>query len=154
MSVPTDSDIQKWHRYFAVEANNEAWQRSLDTESERRPDEVLKLAYVAAYHWSQCGTALNVFRANMLLAHAHAFCGHGQTACEYVARYRAYMSEHAVEGWELVFAEMIHAQAAWAAGDHALHTSMYEQAAAAIEAMSDLGDREIATLTWVNIPRP
>lgn len=154
MSIPADTDIQKWHRYFAVEANNEAWQRSLDTESERRPDEVLKLAYVAAYHWSQCGTALNVFRANMLLAHAHAFCGHGQTACEYVARYRAYMSEHAVEGWEHVFAEMIHAQAAWAAGDHVLHTSMYEQAAAAIEAMSDLGDREIATLTWVNIPRP
>lgn len=90
----------------------------------------------------------------MLLAHAHSFCGHGQTALEYVSRYRSYLSGNEVEAWETVFAVMIHAQAAWAAGDHDLHVQMYAEAAALIELVADPNDREIIIGTWVNIQRP
>lgn len=154
MNIPTDADLQKWHRFFAVEANNSAWQRTLDSDEERSAYDILMMAYVSAYHWSQCGTDSNAFRANILLAHAHAFCGHGRTALEYVSRYTAYLQEHEVETWEKPFAAMIHAQAAWVAGDVDLHAKTYAEAAALVEGINDPGDREVVELTWVNIPRP
>ena len=154
MNTLNDADTLKWHRYFAVEANNSAWQQTLDSPDERNVLDILAQAYVAAYHWSKCGTELNVFRANVLLAHAHAYCGHGATALEYVARYRAYMQGNPVEGWEMPFASMIHAQAAFVVGDSQLHAELYAEAAVLIEGITDPGDREVVELTWANIPRP
>lgn len=154
MNTPNDNDLLTWHRFFAVEANNSAWQQTLDSAEERDVLDILTQAYVAAYHWSKCGTELNVFRANVLLAHAHAYCGHGATALEYVARYREYMQDNPVEGWEKPFASMIQAQAACVAGNSQLHAEYYEEAAGLIEGITDPGDREVVEMTWVNIPRP
>ncbi|MFM8771689.1 MAG: hypothetical protein ACKOE4_06675 [Candidatus Kapaibacterium sp.] len=152
--TPDSNDPLKWHRYFAVEANNSAWQHTLDSADERNVLDILTHACVAAFHWSKCGTELNEFRANVLLAHAHAYCGHGATALEYVARYRAFMQDNEVEGWEKPFASMIHAQAAYVAGDSQLHAEMYEESAGLIEGIADPGDREVVELTWANIPKP
>ncbi len=154
MNIPNDTDPITWHRYFAVEANNSGWQKTLDPDGERNALDILTHACVAAYHWSQCGSDLNTFRANVLLAHAHAFCGHGATALEYVARYRAYMQDNPVEGWEKPFAAMIHAQAAYVAGDRELHAEMYAGAKSLIEGITDPGDREVIEMTWTNIPPP
>ncbi|MBU3680033.1 MAG: hypothetical protein FGM32_10585 [Candidatus Kapabacteria bacterium] len=154
MNPPRDNDLLTWHRYFAIEANNSAWKQTLDHAEVRNVLNILAQAYVASYHWSQCGTELNVFRANVLLAHAHAYCGHGATALEYVERYRAYMQNNPVEGWERPFASMIQAQAAFVVGDFKLHAEMYAEAADLIDGITDPGDREVIEMTWANIPRP
>jgi hypothetical protein len=64
----TDEDLKKWHRRFAVEANNRAWTVSEKREltSEERT-ELLYAAYAAAYHWSKVGTAAQVAQAELLL---------------------------------------------------------------------------------------
>ena len=154
MSTPVSDDTKHWHRLFAVDSNNEAWQRTLDEPEHRDALEILRHAYVAAYHWSQCGTAVNEFRANILLAHAHAFCGHGQTALEYVARYREYLDHNTVETWEKPFALMVHAQAAFADGDLELHKQMYNEEKAFTDLVEDPNDRAVIAYTWANIPKP
>ena len=69
---PTDEELARFHRYFAVESNNHAWQSTLAPAEEREPLDILRHAYVSAYHWSVVGTEVNEFRANILLAHAWA----------------------------------------------------------------------------------
>lgn len=154
MSAPTDEELQRFHRYFAVESNNHAWQATLDSPDERNVLEILQHAYVSAYHWSVAGTEVNDFRADLLLAHAHAYCGHGQTAMQYVDRYRAYMEHYEVVGWESSFAVMIHAQVAHVLGDHDLHAALYAEAQALIDSTENPGDKEVLMYTWVNIPAP
>jgi len=151
---PTDEELARFHRYFAVESNNRAWLSSIAPTDERDPLEILQHAYVSAYHWSKAGTEVNEFRANILLAHAHAFCGHGKTAQLYVQRYRDYLSRHNVAGWEQGFAVMIDSQVAHVVGDNARHAALYQEAKALIDATEDTGDREVLMLTFVNIPAP
>lgn len=151
---PTDEELARFHRYFAVEGNNYAWQSTLAAAEEQEPLDILCHAYVSAYHWSVVGTEVNEFRANILLAHAHAFCGHAQTALVYVQRYREFLSRNTVEGWESSFAVMIHAQVAHVLGDHELHASLYAEAQALIDATQDPGDKEVLMYTWIQIPAP
>lgn len=151
---PSDEELARLHKYFAIESNNHAWLSSIDSAEERDPLEILQHAYVSAYHWSKVGTDVNVFRANILLAHAHAFCGHGQTALTYVLRYRNYLSRHDVAGWEQGFAVMIHAQVAHVLGNRDEHATLYAEAKAIVDATSDPGDKEVLMLTFVNIPAP
>ncbi|MFN5377745.1 MAG: hypothetical protein ACK5BQ_03135 [Ignavibacteria bacterium] len=151
---PADEELVRFHRYFAVESNNHAWQSTLAPAEEREPLDILRHAYVSAYHWSVVGTEVNEFRANILLAHAHAYCGHVRTALGYVQRYQEYLSRNTVEGWETGFATMVHAQVAHALGDHELHASLYAEAQALIDATEQPGDKEVLMYTWVNIPAP
>lgn len=151
---PSDEELAKLHRYFAVESNNHAWLTSISPSDERDPLEILQHAYVSAYHWSKVGTEINEFRANILLAHAHAFCGHGQTALTYVQRYRDYLSKHDVVGWEQGFAAMIHAQVAHVLGNIEEHATLYAEAKALVDATADAGDKEVLMLTFVQIPAP
>lgn len=147
-------DIQKWHRYFAVECNNGAWQLSLDAERDARLYELLNLAHAAAYHWSKVGTELNHMRAKLLCAHIHAFCGMGATALDYANECFNFFTQRDTDGWELAFTYMIRAQAAHAAGNSALHASAYEATQTMIDALESEEDKEIVMLTWVNIPQP
>ena len=153
-ATPSDEELARFHRYFAVESNNHAWLSSIAPAEERDRLEILQHAHVAAYHWSKVGTDINEFRANILLAHAHAMCGHGQTALVYVERYRDYLSRHDVAGWEHGFSVMIHAQVAHVLGDHAQHVALYDQAKALVESTEDAGDKEVLMMTFVNIPAP
>lgn len=154
MEQPTSEELTRYHRFFAVEANNEAWQRTLDAPSERDLTAMLNAAHAAAYHWAEVGNDLNRFRATLLLAHVHAYCGHGALAWTYAQQCDEYQQRNQLAGWESSFTHMILAQAAHADGRGDAHRMHYEHAAAHIAAIEDPADREIVELTWKHIPAP
>jgi len=74
-------DLQRAHRWFAVEFNNEAWE--LVEKPQRSPEEtrrMLHLAHAAALHWSAVGKPINAERAECLLATAYTAAGRLDTA--------------------------------------------------------------------------
>ena len=82
MSASTnDEELQKWHRWFAVESNNRAWRLSESaSRSAAEDNEMLNAAHAAAFHWSKVGTEIHAARVDMLLGHVHALLGHGAIA--------------------------------------------------------------------------
>ena len=64
MSGPTnDEELQKWHRWFAVESNNRAWRLSeAASRSDAEDNEMLNAAHAAAFHWSKVGTEIHAAR--------------------------------------------------------------------------------------------
>lgn len=154
MEHPSSEELARFHRFFAVEANNEAWQRTLDELASMDHTAMLNAAHAAAYHWAVVGTDLNAFRATLLLAHVHAYCGHGEIAWTYAMQCNDFFERHALAGWEGSFTLMIIAQAAYVSGRPDQHRNWYDRAAAHIEAIEDKTDREIVEMTWKNIPVP
>ena len=151
---PSAEDLQQWHRFFGVECNNAAWQMTLDAASTRDNKAMLNAAHASVYHWLHVGTELNKMRGYALLAHVHAFCGHGATALDYINEVYAYFTQNETESWEHAFTHMIRAQAAHAAGDRDLHIRAYATAKDIIDGMPEGEDKEIVMMTWVNIPAP
>ncbi len=151
---PTAEELHRWHRFFAVECNNSAWQMTLDDASERNTKAMLNAAHASVYHWLHVGTELNKMRGYTLLAHVHAFCGHGAIALEYINEAYAYFRQNKTESWEYAFTHMIRAQAAHVAGNHKLHAEAYAEAKSIIDGMEEGGDKEVVMMTWGNIPAP
>jgi hypothetical protein len=77
-------DLQRAHRWFAVEFNNRAWELLERAErSADDTDQMLDLAHAAAVHWQQAGTRINQARAACLLATAYAACELGERAVHF-----------------------------------------------------------------------
>ncbi len=69
-------DIPRAHRWFAVEFNNTAW--NLVEKPNRTADytqQMIHLAHAAALHWSAVGQAINIERAECLLATVYLAAG-------------------------------------------------------------------------------
>ena len=151
--MPDQEQIKEMHQWFAVECNNTAW--DLATK-DRTPEEdrlLLDLAHAASYHWNEVGTELEKMRALMLVAHAHGELGLGRTALDYAQQCSAFFTSRDTEPWELAFTHMIHAQAAYAAGEMEQHTQIYHQAEKIVNAMPEGEDKRIVYATFVRIPQ-
>ena len=46
--IPEDSDPNNWHRYFAMECNNRAWQLAVQSRTHEENLEMLNAAHAAA----------------------------------------------------------------------------------------------------------
>lgn len=150
---PTQEMIDEWHRWFAVECNNGAW--DLIAQAERSPEqeiEMLNRAYAAAYHWSKVGTLLNVARADITLAHAQALLGSGDLALESARRALEFFENNACEDWDLAFAHMEIALAAAVEGDAELHAQHYETARTLGDAIHYEEDRKVFLEEFDRIP--
>ncbi|MCB1646647.1 MAG: hypothetical protein KDI36_14405 [Pseudomonadales bacterium] len=155
MSDQGDEDLNKWDRYFAIEANNLAWQLTTQPRTAAEDDELLNLAHSSAFHWSRVGNELNRMRATMLLAEVHALLGLGQTALLYAGKMRDFfLAQDDVPDWETAFVHTIHAHAACAAADHVSHQVSYELARKAIDAIADEDDRNVVLQTFNAVPVP
>lgn len=153
--LPKDTQLDSWHRYFAMEANNRAWElAALSSRSDAESRELLDTAHASAYHWNQVGTELNRVRANYLLAEVHALLGMGDSALDLASAVKAYFIDKEIPDWERAFVLAIHAHSAAVAGNARLHASAYAEATRALEAIADPEDRRIVNLTFVQIPRP
>jgi hypothetical protein len=152
--VPETADPALWHRYFAIECNNRAWDLSIATRGADADDEILNVAHAAAYHWRIAGNELNHMRATMLLAEVHALRGLGRTALAYATTMRDYFLGRTTPDWEVAFTHAIHAHAACAAGERELHRRSYDAAVRAVAAVADPKDREIVAQTFAHVPRP
>jgi hypothetical protein len=152
---PTEEDVRRWHRTFAVDANNRAW--ALAEKAELAADELTELlyaAYASAHHWSKIGTEQNTSRAQLLLGRAHALLGQGALSMLYArAAFDSLMSRGG-EPWEMAFAHAIMANAAFVSGDLPLHAQHYAQAKAVGESLLDEEDRSSFLATFHLIPSP
>ena len=153
--APSEEDIARWHRWFGSQSNNRGWalaeQAALDDVQRR---ELLLVAYAAAHHWSQVGTAVHVARAELLLTRAHAITGHGALAMHYAREAFDFITAHESEAWELAFAHAGIAEAAAAQGEVAVHRNFYASAKALGDALPDEGDRSVFFASFDRLPVP
>jgi hypothetical protein len=153
--LPQDNSPQSWHRFFAMEGNNRAWDLANGSLDAAARSELLDAAHASAWHWQAVGTELNHMRAKMLLAEVHALAGHGATALAYAEEMRRYfLGKGDTPDWELAFAHAIYAHAAHAAGRPDLHGPAHAAAASAVAAIAGDEDRAIVLQTFRHVPAP
>ncbi len=151
----SDDDVRKWHRRFAIDANNRAW--ALAEMAQRSPAEdaeMLDVAHASAWHWSKVGTAHNTALADMLLAQVHALVGDGAPAMRHAEAMFAYFGARESEPWEIAFAHAVLAHAAHAAHDDARHRQHYATASDLGAALANVEERAIFDATFRTVPAP
>jgi hypothetical protein len=154
MQADEPTDITTWHKRFAIDANNRAWDLAIVPRTPAEDREMLDAAHTAAWHWSAIGTELNRMRATMLLTEVHAQLGHGASAFELAQEMHNYFTSHESPDWEIAFTHAIYAHAASVAGASAVHRRAYENATAAVAAIASDEDRAIVMKTFSKVPRP
>jgi hypothetical protein len=155
LQAPSNTDAAAWQRFFAMSANNAAWDLSTHPMDAARAAQLLDAAHASAWHWKAIGTELNRMRAAMLLAQAHALAGHGATALAYAREMRDYfLGRPDTPDWEIAFAHAVHAHAAHVAGEHDEHRDSYALAATAVKAIASPQDRDIVEQTFRRVPLP
>jgi hypothetical protein len=154
--APAPEELEKWHKWFAVECNNRAWR--LAEQAARSPaedEEMLHCAHAAALHWGKVGTELHQVRATMLLGQVHALVGDGKRALHYAREAFSYLTEHEDSPpWELAFAHAVLANAAAANDERSLHSTHYARAKALGGALTDDEERAIFEATFRTVPAP
>ena len=145
---PQDNDLAAWHRFFAIEYNNRAWDLAVQSRTPIEDEEMLNAAHAAALHWAAGGDELNQMRAKMLLAEVHALLGYGTSALAYAQRMCRFFLSRETPDWEVAFAHAIHAHAAHAAGEINVFKAAYAEASQALNAISDPDDRAIVQQTF------
>jgi outer membrane cobalamin receptor len=152
---PQDAKPESWHRFFGSVANNRAWEIAELPAGQVDRLELLNAAHAAAWHWQAIGTTLNRMRALMLLAQAHAQAGIGATALDYAEEMRSYfLATPGTPDWEVAFAHVVHAHAAFAAGASSKHGQSYAEAVRAVAAISDEEDKAIVERVFRRVPAP
>lgn len=155
MTATETLDANPWHKRFAAQANNRAWDLTTMARTPAQDREMLDAAHASAWHWDAIGTELNRMRATMLLAEVHALLGHGASAFEFAQTMHAYFVDNPqTPDWELAFAHAIQAHAAAVAGVSAIHRRAFDNASAAIQAIASAEDRAIVMKTFAQVPRP
>jgi hypothetical protein len=149
-----ENTTEYWHKFFAIESNNRAWELSVRTRTSQEDREMLNAAHASAYHWQFAGTELNHMRAKMLLAEVHALLGLGETALAYAEEMRGFFTNRETEDWELAFTHGIYAHAAHAAGEAEAHRQAYNEAFHAFNSVEDEEERKILQMTFDHVPKP
>jgi hypothetical protein len=151
----TPEEVEKAHRWFAVECNNGAW--GLTAKQQRTPAEdreMLLAAHAAAYHWSKVGSAVNHARGDVLLAHVHALLDQGSEARRYAEKALHQFHQGGGEDWDLAFAHSEMALAGAKLGDRELHAKHYVLAEAQGRIIKDDEDRKVFFDEFARIPKP
>jgi hypothetical protein len=145
MSEPT-FDLAAAHRWFAVEANNAAWE--LVTREDRTQDEDIQLldqAHAAAWHWRHAGGAVQAQRAAVLLANAYAAAELPEGAVLHAKRALALLDAHAGElaDWDRAFTYDAAARAYAVAGTYRSASHYRDLARQAGAAIAEAEERSI-----------
>ena len=151
---PIENDPTLWHKYFAMECNNRAWDLATRPRTPDEDREMLNTAHASALHWDAMGVELNNMRAQMLVAEVHALVGYGESAFSYAEEMRNYFLGIESPDWEIAFAHTIYAHAAQVKGDTAAHESAYKEAVKALDDIKDDQDREIVQKTFDQVSAP
>jgi hypothetical protein len=139
-------ELAKRHKYFAVETNNAGW-ALLERESlsNEQKEQLISLAFTAAYHWSQVGKPINFGRADCLVSRALIAAGRDlMAALRYARRYREAASAPDGEAWDIALAEAGLARAFAATGNEADARTHYQRALTVIGELNE-ADREICS---------
>lgn len=112
MPLPTEQEIERMHRYFAVECNNQAWELAeLNSRTPEQSEEMVSLAQTASWHWSKVGKPINEARANMLLGWVHCIIGGKSDALSYTSRVHEQLGAKpdGINAWDEAFAALLKA---------------------------------------------
>ena len=152
--LPENLLPESWHRFFAITANNAAWDMSESLEDVLNHTELLDAAHASAWHWRVAGTTINQMRSTMLLALIHARMDMGPSAWIYAESMKKYFTEISeTPDWELGFVYAIHAWAALACGKLDEYKVSYHKASECLEAIKDPEDRAVVLKTFSLIPK-
>lgn len=150
---PTQEEIDRWHRRFAVECNNAAWDLTSKPDRTAGEDqEMLNLAYASTYHWSKAGQPIQIARCNITLSHAHSLLGDGDLALGYARRALDFFENNECEDWDLAFAHLEIALAAAVLGEADLHARHYATARTLGESIEEEEDRQVFMEEFDRIP--
>ncbi|MGI9327003.1 MAG: hypothetical protein ACR2PZ_17430 [Pseudomonadales bacterium] len=153
--IPESNDVADWHKYFAMEYNNRAWNLAANqSRSAEENAEMLDAAHAAAAHWKIVGTQLNIARAETLLAAVHSLLGLGKSAWALASSVRTYFAKESCPDWEQAYIHLIHAHAAYVDGRDAEHRASYQLAATALENIADAEDRVLVQASFDQVPVP
>lgn len=148
MGKPTQDDIDRLNRYFAIEGNNEFWALSEQQTNKADKQRLLTVAFTSLYHWSAVGTADNIQLAN--LAVARALCiNNSKLSLEFAQASFNHFDQHGAE-WVQAFTNAILS--------HALlindQAAEYYQQAIKIQATLAEEDRKVFNATFNTVPIP
>lgn len=150
---PSQETIDQWHRWFAIECNNSAWDlASRSSRTSAEDEEMVNLAYAAALHWSKVGKPIHQARADVTLAHALALAKRGELALRHAQRCLAFFEANPAEEWDIAFAHAEVAHAAAVEGNAVLHAQHYALAKEHGHAIQDETDRKIFMDELARIP--
>lgn len=149
--IPEANEPKAWHQYFAMQANNRAWDLAIVERSESENEEMLDAAHTAAFHWNIIGTDLHKMRAKMLLAEVHALLNLTNTAVAIADEVKEYFLKQDCPDWELAFVHTIHAHAHCVADNQAIFEQSYQLAKQAIDHIQQDADRDIVMATFKQI---
>jgi hypothetical protein len=152
--LPENLLPESWHRFFAITANNAAWDISESLENVLNHTELLDAAHASAWHWRVAGTTINQMRSTMLLALIHARMDMGPSSWNYAESMKKYFTEISeTPDWELAFVYAIHAWAALACGKLDEYKVSYHKASLCLDAIKDPEDRAVVLKTFSLIPK-
>lgn len=145
-------DVPKAHRWFGVEANNNAW-KLLDSP-DRSPEDLeraVHMGHTSLYHWSAIGTAANRARGLCLIAFLHAEIGDGSAAQRWARRCLEEMTAapEEMKDWDWAFGYEALARALAAAGSREEARATKAKARELGDAIADPGDRKVFDESFV-----
>jgi DNA-binding transcriptional MerR regulator len=150
-AVATDLDAAT-HRQLGVDLYNSTW--FLIEKADRSPaetDEMIHRAHASRWHWTRVGEPVNFARGEWLCSRVYATLGRGEPALWHARRCVEILDENGIADWDIAAAYEAMARASFVAGDSASGALWKAKATAALEAVSDVDDRDpiaqdIATL--------
>lgn len=141
--APTADEINKWHRWNAIECNNFAWDLIEQGEiAEADRDQLLNAAHAARFHWLKVGNAANDIAADHLLAIAHARVGSKELAKAIADRCLAASEKTELSTWGAAFTQLVAAYCNHCVGNGVASQSHLQKAVDLARAFEDEGDRK------------
>ncbi len=114
-------EIDKAHRWFAVELNNTSWDLLEASEplSDDDQERLIHQAHASVYHWMHAGNVANRARGEFLVGFVYAHLGMGESAVRHAKRCVELTEANRgdMEDWDHAFAYDCLARATAASGD-------------------------------------
>ena len=146
--APAEGD---WHRRQGIEATNAAFELLSDDRDAEADEELLRLAYAAAYHWERAQDAgpAHAVRADYLVSRSLTATGLPDRGLVSADRALARCAEHGLSDFDLAYALEARARALHALGRHDEATAAWREARA-VE-VADAEDRAIVTSDFAEL---
>lgn len=151
MKKPDATEISNFHRYFAIQCNNEFWQLSEQELSKPDMQRILSIVYAALYHWREAGTEKNIQLANLAIARAYCI-NESPNSMDYATQAFNYFDETG-EDWIQAFTNAVLSHAFCISGNFERAEHLYENAVTIGSNLSE-GDRTVFQATFIRIPDP
>jgi len=151
MDKPNSNEVSNFHRYFAIQSNNELWalsEKALDPAEKKL---ILTVAYTSLYHWQEVGTDENIQLAN--LAVARAYCVNESSQSVYYASLAFDYFDGSGENWIQAFTNAVLSHAFNIVENNEKSALLYENAVRLRSSLSE-GDRNVFEATFKHIPVP